>query len=150
MHHPSIAASMHHESRTASPDWRRVCIKLIFGLLLTVAEPSILFAAPASPMTGGAFQCVTELINAAMSDKQRLKQLFYVAYSPGVSWMRISLLENLEPDEKSVRYTIRNVRNGVISAVNGNGLSAVFNINSQTLRLGDGNSHTQGTCDRLQ
>lgn len=151
MHHPSIAASMHHEPRTVSPDWRRACIKLIFGLLLTVAGPPILFAAPASPMKGGAFQCVTELINTAMPTKPRLKQIFYVAYSSDAPWMRIAPIQNSEPDEKSTHYTIQTMRNGVINAVNGNGLHAKFDSKSQTLRLGGGgNLHMEGVCDRLQ
>lgn len=145
----STLAYMRNKPRITSFIRQRVHTRLVFGMLLVV-QPSILFAAPANPMKGGAFQCVTELINTAMPDQPRLKQLFYVAYSPDAPWMKIALFQNSEPDEKAERYTIQTARNGVISAINGNGLLAAFNTKSLTLRLGGNNPHMEGACDRLQ
>ncbi|WP_430227035.1 hypothetical protein [Paraburkholderia tropica] len=141
---------MHSKSQAKKPAHWRAHAQLAFGISLMAAMQPALPAASASPVKGGAFQCVTELVNTATPDKPHLKQLFYVAYSPDIPWMRISLVQNSESNEKSVHYTIRTVQNGVVNAVNGNGLLAAFDTRSATLRLGGVNPRIEGTCDRLQ
>jgi len=101
---------------------------------------------------GAYFQCVTEMFDSARpTNTPRLKQLWYVAFAPKRSVMRISLVQNAAPDMKAELYSIKSVSQGVVRAKNQNGVIWSFDSKSKLLFSTNNSSvYIKGTCDRLQ